>query len=103
MPEAAACEWCGRAVVQDGNGRWIAVKGAERGYDPLFCAASEDGQQHASPSSWAPFYDRAVLVNVLVYHYRADITGCGCGWADLGRSWPEHVATIYEESVSARA
>lgn len=47
-------------------------------------------------------HDRKVLVEVLVYHYRADIKGCGCGWAELGRSWPEHVATVYEESLRAR-
>lgn len=47
-------------------------------------------------------YDRAVLVDVLVYHTRAGIRGCKCGWAEPGRSWPEHVATIYEESVAAR-
>lgn len=51
----------------------------------------------------APLYDRAVLVDVLVYHYRKDITSCGCGWNELGRSWPEHVATVFEESVTARA
>ena len=48
-------------------------------------------------------YDRAVLVDVLVYHYRRDHRSCGCGWAELGRSHPEHVATVYEESVAARA
>jgi hypothetical protein len=47
-------------------------------------------------------YDRVVLVDVLVYHYRDGIKGCGCGWAELGRSWPEHVATVYEESLTAR-
>jgi hypothetical protein len=47
-------------------------------------------------------YDRDVLVSVLVYHYRHDIKGCGCGWSELGRSHPEHVATVYEESVRAR-
>jgi hypothetical protein len=47
-------------------------------------------------------YAREALVQVLIYHYRKDISSCGCGWAELGRSWPEHVATIYEESVAAR-
>lgn len=37
------CEWCGRAVRQDDAARWFAVKGAERGYDPLACDASDDG------------------------------------------------------------
>lgn len=46
-------------------------------------------------------YDRAVLVDVLVYHYRDDIKGCGCGWSQLGASWPEHVADVYEQSVAA--
>ncbi len=47
-------------------------------------------------------YDRAVLVDVLVYHWRRDIRGCGCGWSESGRRWSEHVATVYEESVTAR-
>lgn len=47
-------------------------------------------------------YDRAVLVDILVYHYRRDIQGCGCGWAELGRSHPEHVADVYEQSMVAR-
>lgn len=44
-------------------------------------------------------YVRSVLVEVLVYHYRNNDSSCGCGWAELGRSHPEHVATVYEESV----
>jgi hypothetical protein len=47
-------------------------------------------------------YNREVLVEVLVYHYRKDIRSCGCGWSELGRSHAEHVATVYEESVAAR-
>ncbi len=47
-------------------------------------------------------YDRAVLVEVVIYHWRRDIRGCGCGWAELGRSFAEHIATVYEESVMAR-
>lgn len=48
-------------------------------------------------------YDHAVLVEILIYHYRvAPGKGCGCGWDELGRSWPEHVATVYEESIAAR-
>lgn len=47
-------------------------------------------------------YDREVLVEVLVYHTRDGIKGCRCGWVEPGRSWPEHVATIYEESVTVR-
>ena len=48
-------------------------------------------------------YDRDVLVDILIYHTRRDIKGCRCGWAELGRSWPEHVATVYEEAVNAKA
>lgn len=47
-------------------------------------------------------YDRAVLVDVLVYHWRTDNSGCGCGWAELGRSHAEHVASVYEASILAR-
>ena len=45
-------------------------------------------------------YDRAVLVDCLVYHWRTQTSGCGCGWAELGKSHAEHVATVYEESVA---
>jgi 16S rRNA G1207 methylase RsmC len=48
-------------------------------------------------------YDRAVLVEVLVYHQRTADTGCACGWGVLGASFAEHVAAVYEESVIARA
>lgn len=55
-------------------------------------------------SAGAAAFDREVLVEILVYHYRvAPGKGCGCGWDQLGGSWPEHVATVYEESVTARA
>lgn len=47
-------------------------------------------------------YDRSVLVDVLVYHYPNDNRSCGCGWAELGRSHPAHVADVYEESMRAR-
>lgn len=46
-------------------------------------------------------YARSVLVDVLVYHYRKNDSSCGCGWAELGRSHPEHVADVYEMSVRA--
>lgn len=45
---------------------------------------------------------RACLVEVLVYHWRDEIRGCGCGWAVLGASWPEHVVDVFEESWAAR-
>lgn len=44
-------------------------------------------------------YDRAVLVEVVVYHYRESIKGCSCGWSELGKSWAEHVADVYEARV----
>jgi len=47
-------------------------------------------------------YRRDVLIEVIVYHQRRDIVGCACGWAVLGASHPEHVATVYEESVRHR-
>lgn len=53
--------------------------------------------------SGEPTYDRAVLVQVLVYHQRKNIEGCWCGWSELGRSHAEHVADVYEASVRALA
>lgn len=60
-----------------------------------------EGRTQEAPPSAEVVYDRAVLVEVLTYHTRDDIKGCRCGWAELGRSWPEHVATVYEQAVEA--
>jgi hypothetical protein len=46
-------------------------------------------------------YDRAILVNVIVYHGRTSIKGCHCGWAEPGRSHAEHVADVYEQTIAA--
>ncbi len=48
-------------------------------------------------------HDRGVLIDVLVYHWRRENSSCGCGWAELGRSHPEHVVNVYEESLRARS
>jgi hypothetical protein len=47
-------------------------------------------------------YDRTVLVDVLVYHWATNTSGCGCGWAVLGASYAEHVADVYEAAVTWR-
>jgi hypothetical protein len=47
-------------------------------------------------------YNREVLVEVLVYHAHTNSSGCFCGWAELGKSHPEHVADVYEQSMLAR-
>jgi hypothetical protein len=49
-----------------------------------------------------PPYVRDVLIEVLVYHQRTDATYCACGWSVLGASHAEHVADVYEDSVTAR-
>lgn len=46
-------------------------------------------------------YDREVLVTILVYHWPTESSGCRCGWNVLGASHPEHVANVYEESMTA--
>lgn len=48
-------------------------------------------------------YDRAVLVEVLIYHQRASIERCACGWDRLGASHAEHVADVYEASIAGGA
>lgn len=63
--------------------------------------AAADYCSQGTPDSATP-YDRAVLVDVLVYHQRKDIGHCLCGWGELGRSHAEHVADVYERSVAAR-
>lgn len=45
---------------------------------------------------------RHCLVEVLVYHWAISTSGCGCGWAVLGASWPEHVADVFEASWLAQ-
>lgn len=70
------------------------VKREVQGSEPV--QRKEVGVSDAVP------YDREVLVTVLVYHYRNDNSSCGCGWAELGRSHPEHVANVYEQSIRAR-
>jgi hypothetical protein len=35
--------------------------------------------------------DSQAVVDVLVEHRRKDITGCACGWSQLGHSHPKHV------------
>jgi hypothetical protein len=49
-----------------------------------------------------PPYDREALATILVYHWRTDMSGCGCGWAELGRSHPEHILDVYEDSIARR-
>lgn len=48
-------------------------------------------------------YDREVLTTVLVYHQRASVQFCACGWGELGKSHADHVANVYEQSVGAVA
>lgn len=46
-------------------------------------------------------YDREVLIEILIYHYRKDSSSCGCGWGELGRSHCAHVADVYEACIKA--
>jgi hypothetical protein len=39
---------------------------------------------------------RASLVEVLIYHQRTGTGKCSCGWGDLGRSFAEHVVSVFE-------
>lgn len=41
-------------------------------------------------------YNRALLVQILIYHRPNENSSCCCGWGELGRSWAEHVANMYE-------
>lgn len=47
-------------------------------------------------------HNHEVLVEVLVYHQRTNNSGCHCGWGELGHSYAEHVAGIYEDSLRVR-
>lgn len=41
----------------------------------------------------------AVLVEVLIYHYRKNSSDCGCGWSELGALHPAHVAEVFRDSL----
>ena len=47
-------------------------------------------------------HDREVLVNVLIYHWRTNMSGCGCGKGVLGKSHPDHVVQVYEAALRLR-
>jgi hypothetical protein len=45
---------------------------------------------------------REVLINTLTHHWPTATSGCQCGWARLGHSYPEHVALMYEAAAALR-
>ncbi len=47
-------------------------------------------------------FDRELMIDMLVYHWRTKTSGCGCGWAELGRSHAKHIVEIYEMSIIGR-
>lgn len=47
-------------------------------------------------------FNREIMIEVLVYHWPTKSSGCHCGWAELGKSFPEHVVKVYEDSVRLR-
>jgi hypothetical protein len=47
-------------------------------------------------------FNRDVMMTVLIYHQRKDISVCGCGWSKLGHSHAKHVVEVYEMSMIRR-
>jgi hypothetical protein len=47
-------------------------------------------------------YNRQVLVDTLVEHAMTDSAGCRCGGVELGHSYPEHLADMYERRAALR-
>ena len=45
---------------------------------------------------------RQLAAAILVAHQRYDITSCLCGWAELGRSHAEHVASVLDNAGALR-
>lgn len=41
-------------------------------------------------------YSRLLLIEILIYHQRTEVSGCHCGWSVLGASHAEHIADVYE-------
>ncbi len=46
--------------------------------------------------------ERARLVEVITYHWMRQDASCGCGWAELGKSHPEHVVEVFMFEEVAR-
>lgn len=105
MPDPIHVNLVGRWRVGRKVGRTIyAQQGSEPSNDdpligvmdyPLLAALAVEG--HNNNASLP--YDREKLMDAVVYHWRDDIKGCGCGWSKLGASHAAHVADVYEESV----
>lgn len=88
---------------------WVVDYAQEPG-GPIVMAAAfnreSEAYNHAYRNGWvapedggqvrAIQYTRAALVHTVTYHGRKGIEGCFCGWAELGKSHPEHVADMYE-------
>lgn len=52
---------------------------------------SRKGSMDAVKSVFVDWLQTDEVVMVLVDHQRKDITGCICGWAELGQMHPRHV------------
>ena len=46
--------------------------------------------------------ERAILIEVITYHYMDKNASCGCGWAELGKSQPAHVVDVFEQELQFR-
>lgn len=52
--------------------------------------------------------ERSCLIETIVHHAQRCTPdgpyagGCHCGWHELGKSYAEHVVTVFEESMAAR-
>lgn len=68
--EAIACEGCGRAIGRTASVRWYAVKGEERGYDPLACEASDDGRHEPAEDVVAVVAFRETVLATLRLSHR---------------------------------
>lgn len=45
---------------------------------------------------------RRLAAAILVAHQRRDISGCMCGWSELGRSHAAHVAAVLDGAGALR-
>lgn len=96
--EPVACEWCGRAIDCDEQGRWYAVKGKERGYDPLVCDAVAD--RNDTDHSPAPGRTPSRSSTPEEGSMNEQVLMSGTSPNDDPEFW--HGLTMWEEGVSAQ-
>ena len=81
-------------ISEVGSARWSAEPWLQTRMTAAYQLGIEAAQSETK-------YDREILEQTLVYHWPSQTASCLCGWNELGKSFPEHVANMYEANVVA--